>query len=401
MTLPGYVAWRTVSPTPSEYWRDGLQALIDQGFENASNVFTIQKLNTSTNLYENITVRLDTPYDIKQNTTFEDDFRKIIFKDNTKLPLVGDSYYFNDFYWICIDKSNVNSPTISCIVQKCKHSISLYKSGILSQVPIIILDKSNINDTKLKYNKYISSIDCDIVGVVSRSERNLLIESNDVFQIGKYSYVVIKVDDLSKYGLLLLPMKFIENQQETHVFVTSILNGSSINIQQGTTIQLNIQVTDNNEVISTPTITYSSSDTDICTVSSSGLVSAIDTGDCIINVSCNGASDSIEITVVEEEQHNYTVEISGSSSIIKTNTSTYTCEFRDNGIEIVDTSIFYLKADDGISETSLATISSQDGTANSCVITAGNTSGYVKLFVKNDDDSIVSQAFRIQIKSLF
>jgi hypothetical protein len=398
MTLPGYVAWRTVSPTPSEYWRDGLQALIDQGFENASNVFTIQKLNTSTNLYENITVRLDTPYDIKQNTTFEDDFRKIIFKDNTKLPLVGDSYYFNDFYWICIDKSNVNSPTISCIVQKCKHSISLYKSGILSQVPIIVLDRSNINDTKLKYNKYISSIDCDIVGVVSRSERNLLIESNDVFQIGKYSYVVIKVDDLSKYGLLLLPMKFVENQQETHVFVTSILNGSSINIQQGTTIQLNIQVTDNNEVISSPTITYSSSDTDICTVSSSGLVSAIDTGDCIINVSCNGASDSIEITVVEEEQHNYTYILSSTTipdTEIKLNqTKTYTAYKYNNGVAVSQEFTFSVTGDK-----SAYTLTTVDG--NTCTVKCLKSGYVVTLKATDDSDGTKIVEKNITLKSIF
>ena len=33
-------------PLPLPNIGDGLQALIDQGFENASNVFTIQKLNT-------------------------------------------------------------------------------------------------------------------------------------------------------------------------------------------------------------------------------------------------------------------------------------------------------------------------------------------------------------------
>ena len=72
----------------------------------------------------------------------------------------------------------------------------------------------------------------------------------------------------------------------------------------------------------------------------------------------------------------------------------------NNGIEYSEQSEFYLTSDDGISPTSLAQIVSQDSVNNSCIV-KGLGIGYVKLFVKNLDGSIVSNGFRIHIENLF
>ena len=90
----------------------------------------------------------------------------------------------------------------------------------------------------------------------------------------------------------------------------------------------------------------------------------------------------------------------GSISIIKTYSSTYTCVFKDNGIAISDSSVFYLTGDDGVSSTSLASIVSQDSVGNSCVVKGLNL-GYVRLFARSLDGEIASDGFRVQIKSLF
>ncbi|MBZ4646344.1 MAG: hypothetical protein JG777_1833, partial [Clostridia bacterium] len=66
-----------------------------------------------------------------------------------------------------------------------------------------------------------------------------------------------------------------------------------------------------------------------------------------------------------------------------------------------ETSEFWLTSDDGISTTTLATITSQDPVNNTCVVKAGSTLGYVKLWCRNTAGTIVSQPYRIQIRNIF
>ena len=130
----------------------------------------------------------------------------------------------------------------------------------------------------------------------------------------------------------------------------------------------------------------------------------ISAGDCIITASLAenpSVYDTIYITVTALPQHNYAVTISGNTSIVKNYTATYTATFTDNGLPISEQSEFWLTADDGVSTTTLATIQSQDPIANTCVVKAGSTLGYVKLWCKNTAGTIVSEPYRIQIKSVF
>lgn len=406
MPYDSYNAYLLVAAsTPSEYWRDGLQEFVNVEFNNASDIFTIQKLNTSTNLYENITVRLTTPYDIKQNATNEDDFRQIIFKNDDYPPLVGDSYYFNSYYWICVDTDSTDSPTTSCIVQKCDRSITLYKNGILSQVPIIILDKSNTNDTQVKsnLNRYVFSIDADFVGVVSSNARNLLIAPNDVFKIGDlWNYRVTKPDDISKSGLIILPFKFYEADQESHVYAVTIQNDNAT-LQVDDTFTLDAVCTVDGQTIALPTLSYSSSNTSICTVSSSGVVTAIDEGTATITVSFNGTTDSISVTVQETVVDDFSVVVSGGSNIILNNNLTLTASIFNNGVIDESKSVTWTFSNqDGSSNVYCTLVSS---TCSSITLKSTSNSAYVGKYVvvrgsKSDDATIYGEKI-IMVKSLF
>lgn len=97
---------------------------------------------------------------------------------------------------------------------------------------------------------------------------------------------------------------------------------------------------------------------------------------------------------------NNAVYITGTQSIIRNDTENYSCVFKNNGIVYSDESIFYLTADDGISETNLAIITNQNSSLNSCSI-KGLILGYVRLFVKNIVEDVVSEGLRIKIENLF
>jgi hypothetical protein len=185
----------------------------------------------------------------------------------------------------------------------------------------------------------------------------------------------------------------------------NILNGDNVQVNISDSLQIICEVLDGDTVLSpTPPLIYTSSDETIATIDTNGVVSILSTGVVTFTISLESDTnikDTITVEFVDVLQHNYAVTISGSTSIVKGKTATYTATFTDNGVPISETSFFYITSDDGVSTTTLATLTSQDANANTCVVTAGSTLGYVKLWVKNTAGTIVSQPFRIQIKNLF
>jgi hypothetical protein len=287
-------------------------------------------------------------------------------------------------------------------VLECVNTLNVYKNNTSYQIPCVVESGVRTSQLGTDKNTYIEIPSGTITMRLPNTEITRLIARDEVYQIGLQSWQVKDINDIIEPGLLVFKLEYSQVAQETHVYGITILNGLSISIQEGSNLQLNVQATDNSEIVSSPTLSYASSNELICTVDSSGLVSAIDGGSCVVSVSFNGVSASIAINVIEAVQHNITAEInSGSSTIVLNKTSNYTCVFKDNGVVVPGTSVFYLTADDGTSNTTLATISVQDSALNTCTITAGNTLGYVKLWVRNESGSIVSQPFRIQIKNLF
>jgi len=325
--------------------------------------------------------------------------KKIVCKPNENI-FVGDIITFDNSDWICIENDSNSEMYDIGIISRSNNTLSFYDSNsILYSIPCIVGDKITL---KTDENKYLTTVSNELYLTVSDNSTTQQIKINEIYRLGRYNYQIMSLpNDLSILGLLIFKLQYSETEQHIPSYSVEILNGTTTNLQVGDTLQLNVVCkVDNVPLSPTPTVSFVSSNVAKCTVNSSGLVTAIATGSCTITVVSNGVSDSISLTVVAEEQHNLTVDISGSISIIKNNSSTYTCVFKDNGIPITDTSVFYLTADDGVSATTLAGITSQDGVANSCVVKGLNL-GYAKLFVKDVGESVVSSGFRIQIKNLF
>ena len=317
-----------------------------------------------------------------------------VVKHTDKISLIENTY-------IVVSKQEDMDGYDVCYTQRCNNILQFYSStSTLHSIPCII-SKGSIS---LDEQKIISTLDSEIAVQISNTSITRQIGMNNVFKIGIRSWKVTNIDDITVNGLLLIKMQYSEVEQIFPSYSLTILNGDSIQADINTPVQLSIQVKDRETIITSPLLTFTSSNNLIATVSSTGLVSFLSVGNIMISCklqSDNLIQDSIGIEVVEEEQHNYTAEIDlGSISIIKTYSSTYTCTFKDNGIAITDSSVFYLTADDGVSATSLASIVSQDSVGNSCVVKGLNL-GYVKLFVKNVGETVFSSGFRIQIKSIF
>lgn len=399
MSYESYNAYLSViKSTPSEIYKDEFQELVNSEYENTT---TIKEVLHNGNP---ITVRVVGKFNTETLSKRNDNYQKIIFRTPDYEVKIGDIFEFDGAKWICTD---VTCATVSksCTVTKSYYDLNVYKNGILYKVPCIVEDITKLYSMGADETKYIIQPSTDIVVRVPNNEVTTLIKRDEIYKIGMSQYKVVDISDIINPGLLILKLEWTAEEQHLPKYSIHILNGLEVNLQQSTTLQLNVNVYDNDTLISpTPSLLFSSSDENICVVDSNGLVSALDvTGSCVITVSLasdTSISQNININVEDISEDNYTVEIIGSNSITKGYTKNYSCVFKNNGIEYSDVSVFYLTADDETSPTTVAEIIMQDSNTNTCTI-KGNSLGYVKLFVKNISETIVSNPLRIQIKNLF
>ena len=132
------------------------------------------------------------------------------------------------------------------------------------------------------------------------------------------SYDIISIDD-SKEGILTITGRF-DSIYIPHVY-TITLNSSSETLVETDTFQIFASCTDNSVAVENPTIIYTSSDTDVATVSSTGVVSCVGVGS--TTISCNFNNVSVDLTIVVEAKPvepviSYTYAFSQSITQLKT-----------------------------------------------------------------------------------
>jgi len=335
------------------------------------------------------------------------DIRTIATKEEIKR---GDLINWDGGNWLIISEIGHKRYTYyKGIIQRCNYNIKFNFEGTIKQFPAIV--DSRVFDVET--NQYLSIPAGKIVVTMQSNVDSENINIGQRFIKMKQAWKVTGIDR-TKNGLLVLwcDLDMIDSSDDLeneianagdYVYTLEITNGETANVQETSTLQLNVVVKLNGEVVTDKAIIFSCDNTLIATVDENGLITGISAGECIITASLQDnpqVYDTIVITVTAEEQHNYAVTISGNTSITKNYTATYTATFTDNGVPITQESFFYITADDS-STTTLATIQSQDPVANTCVVKAGSTLGYVKLWVKNTAGTIVSEPFRIQIKNIF
>ena len=266
-----------------------------------------------------------------------DDFKKVVFKDLDFVCESGDLIKFDGYEWLLTSTNNIDHIK-SCVVQQCGGNFVFVKDHMSYTVPYVLSTSGQGMGIESTIMKYISEISNFIFMRIPDNVTNRLLEINDIIKLGRRSYKIMADSDIVNNGILIFKMEVVV-ETVSNVFAVDILNGSSIQIQNGSNIQLNVNILDNGEIISpTPTITYSSSDATICTVSSGGLITGLTNDDCIITVTSNGVSSNIIVTVTADSQSNITYTLTSVSQPdyeIKTGvTKTYIAKKFNNGIEV-------------------------------------------------------------------
>lgn len=173
-----------------------------------------------------------------------------------------------------------------------------------------------------------------------------------------------------------------------------LVNPSSVSMNVSDTLMLDVKVLNNGTEIVSPDLTYISSDNDVCSVDTSGVIEAINEGTAVIAVVYKNVSINIDVTVSQVPVNNYSVIIAGDSTVYRARTKVYSCTFYDNGSPIDMSGAFRLTDVNG-NPTSATTITQQSN--NTCTV-RGDALGTVILHVIDSTGTIKAEK-SIQIKS--
>ena len=292
---------------------------------------------------------------------------------------VGDILEFDNLKWICVEVDKTNPVQEIGIVNQAKHILNLNQSHISYNIPCIVEEAYQLGDTD---NKYLTEPSTNIIVRIPNNEITQKIKRADIYKIGKQNYRVVDINDIVQDGILVLKMEFaLEEQVNNKITTVTILNGTEINLNVGQTLQLNVEVKENNSPLPYPTIIYSSSNDEIATVDENGLVTIISEGSCEIATTYNGISDTIIINSVAIASDIYEIILTPTNiNTIKLGTSlSFEAHAMKNGIEDLSAQFnWYLINVDG-SFNAYATIS-HDG--KTCVITASSNYQYINKNIK-------------------
>ena len=107
---------------------------------------------------------------------------------------------------------------------------------------------------------------------------------NYVFKIGLRNYTVTDINDITVNGLLLIKMVYSEVEQVFPSYSLTILNGTSIQVNENDPLTINAQVKIDGVILSPmPNLVFSSSDITKATISSTGVVTILDVGNVVFS----------------------------------------------------------------------------------------------------------------------
>lgn len=306
-------------------WTRDFQALMDDQFNNAYDVYTVEEETFfDSKIYQDVVVRINHIINTETGEKIGDDYKNILFKEYNHSIYLGRYYKFDNNYWLTINVDKIKSLTSTASVRRCNNLLRwLDENGGYHEIPCVL-------DNKILENRNYSTAGSSLVlpsGVLEcitqlNNETNI-IRPNQRFLFGNAdnwtaykvqgggvnNYNNIQTTDNDTGGLLKLTLvvDFVNPETDNvslgiaeyyqYNFVVNI-NEGDITGQATNTFNLTANVTLNGQVVS-QSVAWSSANTSIATINSSGLLTLISTGTTTIRCTLSGNDDYYdEITVI-------------------------------------------------------------------------------------------------------
>ena len=301
------------------------------------------------------------------------EYKYMLFRNG--LIKQGDIINIFDDNWIVLHEDiSINDVYTKVIIRRLKFSINFNFMGDVQSIPSAI-DEGTY---RLDEGQYLTLPEGRIILHMQENDVSKQIANTQRFLIMGNSWKVVQKTN-AEHGIYKIYADidiFNENddreneiadrwQYETKDnFTIAINNVVDSALPLDSTLQLDVTVTNNGEVVTVP-LTYTSSNTSVLTVDNTGLVSCVGVGTANIRVAVTKdvtVFDTITLSVEEVIEDNFTIEIIGEGTIQMSTSKDYVANILNNGVLIEGKSVVWTVS---ASRLKLSNI-----TGTSCTVTA-------------------------------
>ncbi|MCB2297042.1 hypothetical protein [Clostridium tagluense] len=346
--------------------------------------------------------------EVTEKITYKDE--KIIISDFE--ISTGTIVEYKNYKWFVTSQVAEDSDSYRSRITKVEQSFKMYIDSVLEEVPTII----EVQTQGLDENQYITSAKGNIkLNVQDNLITKKITYDNRILMMGSawkitgfttenkgICYFYLEKDEFNQYDNKELEIADFYKHQ--HTYKINILNIPTSNLTQTlnlTTItppiQLEVQVTDeDNKILSNPILTFTSSNPNIISISNTGLITPITSGNCTLTVKFN---DTIKIINIIVESlpivDNLSISILGESTTYMNMDEIYNVLVMNNGIEVNGKNV-----DWSINDITFAKIVSKNGMNCNLKMNMKNKFGIFKLKCWMIDDISVFVEKEIRISRM-
>ena len=161
----------------TDYYKQTLQAKLNQDFELASDVYTIKRLNRITNIYEDINIRITPWFGEIHDEDIKDDYKRLYFQNLNQPIDIGDLYEFENYRWLLINGESIETISRDCVVRRCNVQLKFRPDS--STGDLFVLD--GISTRKMQFTEKGDYSE------LPRGQVNIFIQNSDVVKKIRYS----------------------------------------------------------------------------------------------------------------------------------------------------------------------------------------------------------------------
>ena len=341
-----YDSFLTINKAPATVFREHLQAVVNDGFANAPTYYedVEEEQKFGSMIFKPINVRVNNLVDAKTGQRVNDDYKKLIFQDNTYMPPIGTRYRFNNNIWICFSTDNIKTTTASIYVRRCNNTLKMQNEfGVIHEEPCYI--DYSVTETQI-FKDY--SVDIARGRIVVYCQLNKYTENtniNDRFIFGKDAYRVrfrTRFDrrytyDESSTDLLYLQLEY-DNVAEDDNIVLGVANYKNYHFELNTIDSIKSVVNDTGHIDVSLTkgdtkydgdysVSWNSTDDNIASIDDNGNYVLKNVGECKFICTLNENSTiftTVDVTVLRKTNNVKEVIISPEVTYLRLNNE---CEY--------------------------------------------------------------------------
>ena len=348
------------SETPNDEWRNSHQAFVDSTWDNTTLLKTVEEETAvGTNIFNAVEVWKNSISEFAINVVKNaKDFRRLMFKDQTHDVSRGLKYRFDNNYWLVYEETTEEEPFCDVSIRRCNNIAKWVDkdTGNIIEEPCIL--DYELSSPNVQYTKDVATANSKVTLIIQGNDNTHKIKKNDrfIFNSVPYSFKAINNFMQNDYVDNEVPILFMElyldQVQPSDDLVNNIANRYDynyvLNIEQSNVEQIKgfsgtlTETVKYNDNITNIPVVWSSSDTSVVIINSSGVYNIIGDVGTTATITCSidgnsNVKDTLTVKIISATTDNKELVVTDINTLSQYDSVNISANIYNNGTIQSDT----------------------------------------------------------------